>query len=65
MRIIMTSSNQHDLPETISRAIQNGVGYILTASSDIASSVENITLAQKHSIFYAAVGVHPHNAAES
>ncbi|NLK88226.1 MAG: TatD family hydrolase [Clostridiaceae bacterium] len=55
---------QHDLPETISRAIQNGVGYILTASSDIASSVENITLAQKHSIFYAAVGVHPHNAAD-
>jgi TatD DNase family protein len=55
---------QHDLPETISRAIQNGVGYILTASSDIASCVENITLAQKYSIFYAAVGVHPHNAAD-
>ncbi len=55
---------QHDLPETISRAIQSGVGYILTASSDIASSVENISLAQKHSIFYAAVGVHPHNAAD-
>ncbi len=54
---------QHDLPQTISRAKQNGVGYILTASSDIASSVENISLAQKHDIFYAAVGIHPHNAA--
>jgi TatD DNase family protein len=55
---------QQDLPEVISRAIQNGVGYILTASSDIASSVENISLAQKYSIFYAAVGVHPHEAAD-
>ncbi len=55
---------QNDLPETISRAIQSGVGYILTASSDIASSVENISLTQKYSIFYAAVGVHPHNAAD-
>ncbi len=55
---------RHDLPETISRAIQSGVGYILTASSDIASSVENISLTQKYSIFYAAVGVHPHNAAD-
>lgn len=55
---------QHDLPEAISRAIQNGVGYILTASSDVASSVENVSLAQKYDIFYTAVGVHPHNAAD-
>jgi TatD DNase family protein len=52
-----------DLDEVISRAKANQVGYILTASSDIASSVENITLTQKYSIFYAAVGIHPHNAA--
>ena len=51
-----------DLDEVISRAEANGIGYILTASSDIASSVENITLTQKHRIFYAAVGIHPHNA---
>jgi TatD DNase family protein len=52
-----------DLDEVISRAKAKQVGYILTASSDIASSVENITLTQKYSIFYAAVGIHPHNAA--
>ena len=40
-----------DLDEVISRAKANQVGYILTASSDIASSVENITLTQKYSIF--------------
>lgn len=40
-----------DLDEVISRAEANGIGYILTASSDIASSVENITLTQKHRIF--------------
>jgi TatD DNase family protein len=55
---------EHDLPETISRAIDSGVEYILTASSDIASSVENISLTQKYDILYAAVGVHPHNAAD-
>ncbi len=54
----------NDLEESVSRARQNGVGYILTASTDVASSVENITLSQKYSIFYAAVGIHPHNAAE-
>lgn len=51
-----------DIDEVISRAKANGVGYILTVSTDIASSVENITLSQKYNIFYAAVGVHPHNA---
>jgi TatD DNase family protein len=50
--------------EAIARARENGVGYILTASCDVASSVENISLTQKYDIFYAAVGVHPHNAAD-
>ncbi|HEY8350030.1 MAG TPA: TatD family hydrolase [Clostridiales bacterium] len=51
-----------DLDEVVSRAKENGVGYILTASENVASSVENITLTQKYDIFYAAVGIHPHNA---
>ncbi len=55
---------EHDLSDTISRAEQNGVGYILSASSDIASSIENISLARKYDILYAAVGVHPHNATD-
>lgn len=50
-----------DRIEAIGRAKKNGVEYILTVSSDIASSVENVSLAQNHDIFYAAIGVHPHN----
>jgi len=50
-----------DRIDAIERAKKNGVEYILTVSSDVASSVENVALSQNHDIFYAAVGVHPHN----
>jgi TatD DNase family protein len=50
-----------DREETIERAKENGVGLILTASSDVASSVESVTLSQNYDMIYAAVGVHPHN----
>lgn len=45
----------------IERAKMSGVEYILTVSSDIASSIENITLTQNNDFLYAAIGVHPHN----
>lgn len=50
-----------DLDETLERARENGVGLILTASSDVASSIENVTLSQNYDMLYAAVGVHPHD----
>lgn len=50
-----------DRDEVIARAVQSGVEYIVTVSSDIATSVENITLTQNYDVFYAAIGVHPHN----
>ena len=50
-----------DREETLERAREKGVGLILTASSDVASSIESVTLAQNHDMIYAAVGVHPHN----
>lgn len=50
-----------DRSEVISRARESGVEYILSVSSDVASSVENITLAQNYDFIYAAIGVHPHN----
>lgn len=50
-----------DRIEAIGRAKKNGVEYILTVSSDIASSIENVSLTQNHDIFYAAIGVHPHS----
>lgn len=53
-----------DRYEVIGRAHEQGVSYILNASSDIASSVESISLSQELDYVYAAVGVHPHNVGE-
>ena len=50
-----------DRSQVIERARQSGVDYILSVSSDVASSVENVTLTQNYDFIYAAVGVHPHN----
>lgn len=50
-----------DRSEAINRARESGVEYILSVSSDVASSVENVTLAQNYDFIYAAVGVHPHS----
>jgi TatD DNase family protein len=58
------SQYDKDRDETIQRARANGVEYILTASSDIASSIESISLAQDYDFIYAAIGVHPHNVME-
>ena len=53
-----------DRNEVIERARASGVEYILTASSDIASSIESISLAQNYDFIYSAIGVHPHNVLE-
>jgi len=50
-----------DRDETIKRAKSSGVEYIISVSSDVASSIENVALAQKYDYVYAAVGIHPHN----
>jgi len=43
--------------------LQNsGVSLILNAASSLESSRKAIALAEKYSFFYAAVGVHPHDA---
>jgi TatD DNase family protein len=53
-----------DLPETIERAAANGVSHILTVGCDLESSRASIAIAEKYPNIYAAVGVHPHDAAE-
>jgi len=53
-----------DRRETINRAYENGVSYILNASSSKASVAESIALAQEFDFVYAAVGIHPHNVGE-
>ena len=53
-----------DRIEVLKKAYDSGVKYILSASSDVASAIENISLAGQLDYVYAAVGVHPHNAVD-
>jgi TatD DNase family protein len=54
-----------DRYEIIKAAYDSGVTLILNASTNIASCVESISLTQEFDFVYAAIGVHPHNAAHS
>lgn len=53
-----------DRNAVIEKAFNSGVSYILNASSDVSSCVESVSLTQEHENIYAAVGIHPHHAAE-
>lgn len=55
----------HDRYDALKRAHDEGVGYILAVSTDIASSVENIALSQQFDFVYAAVGIHPHSVMDA
>ena len=52
-----------DRAEVIQRAQDAGVKYIINAGFDLASSAAGVELAEKYDCCYAAVGVHPHDAA--
>ena len=53
-----------DRHETITALPKAGVDTVINAGSCIPSSFASIDLAKKYDFFYAAVGVHPHHAAE-
>jgi TatD DNase family protein len=52
-----------DFDEMLQRAADAGVAAILTVGTDIESSRESVELAERHPRIYAAVGIHPHDAA--
>jgi len=45
----------------IARAKENGIEYILNPGADLNTSIRAVNLAEKYSMIYAAVGVHPHD----
>ncbi|NOY12412.1 MAG: TatD family hydrolase, partial [Deltaproteobacteria bacterium] len=53
-----------DRDATIQRARENNISHILTVGCDLESSAASVALALKYNHIYAAVGVHPHDAAE-
>ncbi len=55
----------NDREETIKRAFESGVEYIMNPGADFETSVEAIELAQSHDRIYAAVGVHPPHDAKT
>jgi TatD DNase family protein len=53
-----------DLGSLLARAKDAGIGRIITIGTTVADSRDAVRLANKHAHIYAAVGVHPHDAAE-
>lgn len=53
-----------DREEVIAKIRENGVSNVINVGCDIESSEKSVALAKAHDFFYAAVGVHPHSAAE-
>lgn len=54
-----------DREATIDRARRQGVSHIITVGIDLASSRAALKLAHTHDDIFCAVGVHPHDAANS
>jgi TatD DNase family protein len=52
------------LEEVVARARDAGVGDMIVVGYDLSSSEEAVTLAGMHDGLWAAVGIHPHDAAE-
>jgi len=53
-----------DRPDTILRARESGVRYLLNIGTNLATSRFSVELAANESAIYAAVGIHPHDATE-
>ncbi len=58
------ASFDKDRKEVIGRARKVGVDYIVNIGFDVDGSREAVELAEKNKELYAAVGIHPHNAAQ-
>ncbi len=53
-----------DIADIICRAKENGVNMILNAGNNLDELPNQLALSEQYPFVYAAVGVHPHNAAE-
>lgn len=58
------SQFDQDLADVIGRALDTGVEIILVPGSDLPSSIKSVELADRYDFIYAAVGFHPHYAAD-
>jgi TatD DNase family protein len=54
-----------DRETVVARAVQAGVVGMVTAGTDVASSQAGVALAERFPELYAAVAIHPHDAAQA
>lgn len=52
----------NDREDIIKRCIEEGMACIINAGTNMSTSVKAISLAKEHSIIYATIGIHPHEA---
>ena len=50
-----------DIDDVLNRAKENGVDYVIVPATDLKTSQEAISLAEKYEQVYATVGIHPHD----
>jgi TatD DNase family protein len=55
---------EKDRQAVLARALEGGVGQIITVGTDWPSSRKAVEIAEKNDFIHAAVGYHPHNAKE-
>lgn len=53
-----------DRDELLTELKENGIGYVMNISSDLASVKTTLTLAETYPFVYAAVGIHPSDTGE-
>ena len=58
-------SFDNDCESVIQRAIKNSIDSIITIGVDVKSSEQAVQLAKKFAVVYAAVGIHPNDAADA
>jgi len=56
---------KNDIEEVLSRAKDAGVKYCIVPGTDLASSMEAVSLAEHHDSIFACVGIHPHESAKA
>ncbi len=57
-----SSDFNDDRQEAARRAIDSGVEYIINVGASVKGSKDSVNLALEYPFFYAAVGIHPHEA---
>ena len=71
MKVFLVDTHAHldmnvfddDRAEIITKALDAGVGYIISVGTDLASSKKTVELSEHYAGVYAAVGIQPHDAA--